>query len=880
MTQIESPKVVKKKLFSPIWLLPVVALILGAWLGVKSIKESGIEIVIHFPSAAGIDIGKTLVKYQGLTVGKVSDIGIDDDLKGVNVKVVMDYRADPFLNKNTLFWLVKPKASITGVEGLDTLFSGNYIAIQPGDGRSATEFEAQREAPAILPGSEGIMVELKSPKLGSIDVGSPVFFRQVPVGSVVSYRLDGNKQIIISAFVQEQYTHLVHKDSRFWNVSGLKIDASFSGIKVNTESIASILAGGISFDNGSETEKAQNGDTYTLFQDEQTAIGGITFTLSTDSAEDISEGTSIVYRGITVGNIDKKQLNEQTVLLSARVEHQYKNLITPDSRFWLSGAELSLKTIKNVGRLITGSVINVLPGTQAPAEQMQFELAKQAPDLLNDAKLILNLVADSHSGISNGAQVRYKQLPIGQVLSVNLSDDFAHVEYQIEILPEFKNLVTEGSFFVPESALSIDASLDGVQVATRDLTTMLEGAISLVPAKNKTLVQSNSTLLLHESIAVAKSLSAQQQMMTLQLNSIDGADLVEGSPIYYKKMQIGAVSKVNWQADTDRFLIAINIDKKFKPLIKPNTLFWRNSAVKIKADLSGVDIDVSPLKGAINGGITLGHLDGKTNSEAQADLMLYDSEELALMQAKVIELTLPVSAKVAAKTAIRYQGHQIGEISQVKLEPTLTSLKAKAYLYGAYAEHFSRADSEYFIVDAQISLAGISAPETLLTGPYIGVIPGKNNNTSKQFVAQLHARLDANIAANALRFQLTSKQLGSLKVGTPLFFRGINIGQIDGYRLADSGVDITLFAHVEPEYAHLVNTSSQFWNASGIKIDVGLFSGAKVETQSLETILAGGIAIATRDVTNEANTLSENDRIILHDKMAEEWAQWQPEQTK
>jgi len=113
MTQIESPKVVKKKLFSPIWLLPIVALALGAWLGIKSIKESGIEIQIHFPSATGIDVGKTLVKYQGLTVGKVKDIGIDDDLKGVNVKVMMDYRAKPFLNKETLFWLVTPKASIT-----------------------------------------------------------------------------------------------------------------------------------------------------------------------------------------------------------------------------------------------------------------------------------------------------------------------------------------------------------------------------------------------------------------------------------------------------------------------------------------------------------------------------------------------------------------------------------------------------------------------------------------------------------------------------------------------------------------------------------------------------------------------------------------------
>ncbi|WP_418358754.1 MlaD family protein [Shewanella basaltis] len=880
MTQIESPKVVKKKLFSPIWLLPVVALILGAWLGVKSIKESGIEIVIHFPSAAGIDIGKTLVKYQGLTVGKVSDIGIDDDLKGVNVKVVMDYRADPFLNKNTLFWLVKPKASITGVEGLDTLFSGNYIAIQPGDGRSTTEFEAQREAPAILPGSEGIMVELKSPKLGSIDVGSPVFFRQVPVGSVVSYRLDGNKQIIISAFVQEQYTHLVHKDSRFWNVSGLKIDASLAGIKVNTESIASILAGGISFDSGSETEKAQNGDTYALYQDEQTAIGGVLFTLTADNAEDISEGTALVYRGITVGNVEKKQLSEQGVLLNIRVEHQYKALITPDSRFWLSGAELSLKGMKNVGRLITGSVINVLPGNQSPTEQMRFELAAKAPDLLKDAKLTLKVVAASHFGIANGAQVRYKQLPIGAITGVNLSDDFANVEYQIEILPEFKHLVTQGSFFVPEKALSINATLEGISVATRDLTTMLEGAISLVPAKNSTLVEANTSLALHESIESAQAQFAQQQMLSLTLNSIDGADLVAGSPVYYKKMQVGSVSTVEWQADADTFAININIDKKFTPLIKQNTLFWRNSAVKINASLTGVDIDVAPLKGAINGGITLGHHDKNIVSSSPTHYQLYDSEALALMQASVIELTLPVSAKVSAKTAIRYQGHQIGELSQVKLDPALTTLKAKAYLYGDYAAHFSRADSEYFIVDAQISLAGIRAPETLITGPYIGVIPGKTVPTADKFIVKNHARLDANVPSDAIKFQLVDSQLGSIKVGTPLFFRGINIGQVDGYQLADSGVDITLFVHVDAQYGHLVNKTSQFWDASGIKLDVGLFSGAQLETQSLETILAGGIAIATKDVTTDANRLSENDRVNLQHTMREEWAEWQPEQTK
>tara|TARA_R110002050_G_scaffold56887_3_gene127949 strand:- start:1742 stop:4387 length:2646 start_codon:yes stop_codon:yes gene_type:complete len=881
MTQIESPKIVKKKLFSPIWLLPIVALILGAWLGVKSIKESGIEILIHFPSAAGIDIGKTLVKYQGLSVGKVTDIGIDDDLKGVNVKVVMDYRADPFLNKNTLFWLVKPKASITGVEGLDTLFSGNYIAIQPGDGRSATEFEAQREAPAILPGSEGIMIELKSPKLGSIDVGSPVFFRQAPVGSVVSYRLDGNKQIIISAFVQEQYAHLVNKDSHFWNVSGLKIDASLAGIKVSTESIASILAGGISFDTGSYTEKAQNGDAYILYQDELSAIGGVHFSLTATDNDGVNEGTSIIYRGIAIGEIEKVSLTDTGVQFSARVEHQYQGLITSDSQFWLSGADLSLKGIKNLSRLVTGSVINVLPGTQASDKAMQFELASEAPDLLTQAKLKLTVVANTHTGVSNGAQVRYKQLPIGQITSINLSKDFSTVEYQIEILPEFKNLLTKGSFFIPESALAVDASLAGIKVKTRDVTTMLEGAISLIPSNSATLIAPNSTLPLHESIESAQVLYAQQQMTHFTLTSIDGADLTEGSPIYYKKMQIGSVNKINWFAKTDKFNIDISIDNKFVALVKANTVFWRNDAVAINASLAGVDINVAPLKGAINGSIALGHIDETANLQiTQPNLRLYDTKSLALMQAKVINLILPVSTKVAEKAAIRYQGHKIGEISHVKLNQDLTTINAQAYIYGQYANHFSASDSEYFIVDAQISLAGINAPETLLTGPYIGVIPGNSLELVDSFVAQPHANFEASVPKDALSFQLVDDQLGSIKVGTPLFFRGIKVGQIDGYQLDKSGIEITLFAHVNAEYSHLINQSSQFWDASGIKLDIGLFSGAQLETGSLETILAGGIAFATRDTTSDSNGIDATSRFPLHKNMQDEWIQWRPIQTK
>jgi paraquat-inducible protein B len=353
------------------------------------------------------------------------------------------------------------------------------------------------------------------------------------------------------------------------------------------------------------------------------------------------------------------------------------------------------------------------------------------------------------------------------------------------------------------------------------------------------------------------------------------------TPIYYKKMQIGSVNKVNWLAKTDKFNIDINIDNKFVPLIKPTTVFWRNDAVAINASLAGVDINVAPLKGAINGSITLGHIDDRVDTENnQPNLRLYDNKSLALMQAKVINLTLPVSTKVSEKAAIRYQGHKIGEVSQVKLNQDLNTQNAQAYIYGHYVNHFSASDTEFFIVDAQISLAGINAPETLLTGPYIGVIPGNSTEIIDNFVAQPHSSFEATVPKDALAFQLVDDQLGSIKVGTPLFFRGIKVGQIDGYRLDDSGIEITLFAHVNAEYSHLINQTSQFWDASGIKLDVGLFSGAQLETGSLETILAGGIAFATQDTTSDSNRINATERFPLHENMQDEWAQWRPTQTK
>ena len=880
MTQLDTPKVVKKKLFSPIWLLPLVALALGAWLGVKSIRESGIEIQIHFPNATGIDVGKTLVKYQGLTVGKVTDISIDDDLHGVDVKVVMDYRSGPFLNENTLFWLVTPKASITGVEGLDALFSGNYIAIQPGDGDSETRFEANREAPPMLPGNEGMLVELSSDKLGSLDVGSPVFYRQIPVGSVISYRLEGNTRVLISAFIQEQYAHLVKKDSQFWNVSGVKIDASLAGVKVNTESLASILAGGISFSSTENQASAKNGDTFPLFETEALAKGGITFELTVDNGDGVSAGTAISYRGVTIGEVTSKTLTANGVLLKAKINALNSALLTESARFWLEGANISLSGITHPERLITGAVINFMPGKGDP--KTRYPLESQAPELISAKKLTVNISSDTNFGVSTGAHVKYKNFPIGTVTQVNLSKDFKQVEYKAEILPEFSTLVTSSSYFVPESALAIEASLDGVSVKTADMGTLVEGAISLISdtssVTNDPSTQDNLkavSLTLYASIDAARSAAEKRNVQYLTLSSRAGADVAQGSPVYYKKMQIGQIDAVTWSANSEDFAIKVGIKKPFAALLKPNTVFWRNSAVEVNASLAGIDVAIAPLQGALKGSISLGLLD---DNKQGSQTRLYETKELALAQASPISLQFPAEVRLASKAAIRYQGHQIGVVEQVRLNADLKTVTASAYLYGDYAHYFTRQDTQFFIVDASVSLAGIKAPETLLTGPYISAIPGSSASQSSVFTGALSVKDYADIPQDALRLTLTKANLGSLSIGTKIFYRGIAIGQVDGYRLSDDGTQVNIQTHISKTYAHLVNQSSQFWDLSGVKLDVGLFSGAKVETGSLETILAGGIGVVTQDSTTAANQLNNGNTFTLHSQMDDSWSKWAPAQ--
>ncbi|MCP4000067.1 MAG: MCE family protein [Gammaproteobacteria bacterium] len=258
-------KTARESGFSPVWIIPIVALLIGLFLIFRLVTESGPTIVIHFAEGTGIEAGKTKVKFKDVEIGSVTNIDIRKDLLGVDVTVAMNRAAAEYMTEKTSFWVVRPRISGGGVSGLSTLLSGAYIGVDlVAKGERKKSFTGLKRPPVIQSTELGTMYKLHSEHLGRLNFGTPVFYKQIQVGSVVDYKLDDDGQIGLEVFITKPYDKYVNRATRFWNASGIDVLLSADGIEINTESLVTIIGGGIAFDTfgdmGQDASETVSGD--------------------------------------------------------------------------------------------------------------------------------------------------------------------------------------------------------------------------------------------------------------------------------------------------------------------------------------------------------------------------------------------------------------------------------------------------------------------------------------------------------------------------------------------------------------------------------------------------------------------------------------------
>ena len=307
--QIDRPRM----RFSMVWLVPIVAILIGLALLVQSLMSEGPEISITFHAATGLEAGKTPVKYKDVIVGTVSAIALTDDGTQVNVKVKLSKSAQTLLREDTRFWVVRPRIGAGGISGIDTLLSGAYVAVDQGVSETSSKsFEGLENPPTVLRDMQGKSFVLHAKDMASLDIGSPVYYRRLQVGRVTSFRLgDDGSDVTVQVFVDAPYDKFVSTDSRFWNASGVDVALSADGLKLKTQSLSTIVAGGVAFaaPEASQGKPAGSNAEFTLMADQEAALapqdGAAQFMQMRfeQSLRGLSVGAPVTFSGVNLGKV-------------------------------------------------------------------------------------------------------------------------------------------------------------------------------------------------------------------------------------------------------------------------------------------------------------------------------------------------------------------------------------------------------------------------------------------------------------------------------------------------------------------------------------------------------------------------------------------------
>jgi paraquat-inducible protein B len=296
-----------------VWFLPIIALLVSGWLIYKASMEKGPIITITFPTAEGLEVDKTKIRYLDVEVGKVTAISINDDNKTIRVTARMNSTAAGYLKENTSFWVVRPQVGLGGVSGLGTLLSGPYIGMKPGDGLKQEHFTGLIAPPLLKTDVEGTQFILETSNLGSMRPGTPINFHGIIVGEVLSHELSAEANAIrLTIFINAPYDQFVRKNTRFWIDSGVDLSAGVNGFKVRTGPLISLLSGGVAFRASAHDTAADIQPENTLFQlydtYEQSTQTVYAHTLKyvmyfQGSLRGLTEGAPVQLRGIPIGKV-------------------------------------------------------------------------------------------------------------------------------------------------------------------------------------------------------------------------------------------------------------------------------------------------------------------------------------------------------------------------------------------------------------------------------------------------------------------------------------------------------------------------------------------------------------------------------------------------
>ena len=463
---IEEAKVKPTTSISRIWIVPILVVIIGGWMVYYQWKNQGPLITIELQSAEGIEINKTPIKVKDLDVGQVKKITLKPDLNGVLVTARIDASAAHLLTENTDFWVVAPRISFSEVSGLSTLLSGSYIAMSADDnGEEQFHFVALERPPSTPPGTPGLHLTLKSDDEFAYKPGDPIIYKGFKVGEFEEAKFNIEERVVYyNAFIEAPYHKLITENTRFWDVSGVKLLLESSGIKMQTGSLETLLANGITFGipEGIPAGKRVLDNAYfTIFEDKSSAsnarykLAAEYLLLIDESVRGLTVGAPVEYRGIEIGNVtainsfpaEEGNILEEGYPIPVLINIYPGKVRQPDTEQGLHAIQQTMRNWLHRDLRATLRMGNVLTG-----------------GLYVDLQHVANPDDSSEIKIING----YEVIP-------TVSNEFTQITQKVDaILDKFNQLpLTEMISGIQEAVADMQSAADSVEAASNDFDLLI-----------------------------------------------------------------------------------------------------------------------------------------------------------------------------------------------------------------------------------------------------------------------------------------------------------------------------------------------------------------------------------------------------------------------
>jgi len=549
LDELPEAAVERRRGISIVWLIPMVAAFIGAWLAYKTITEAGPTITITFEDGTGLEAGKTKIKFKAVEVGQIETVEINEDLTGVIVTAKMSKGAAKHMTQNTQFWVVRPQIGLGGISGLETLVSGAYIAVDPRPGPPSLKFKGLDKEPGVTAREKGRKYTLRAHTLGALGVDSPVYFRDIQVGRVLSYELAENDlSVLIHIFINAPHDRRVVSTSRFWIKTGFEVSVNAEGFNLKMGSLAQVLAGGVAFETPvtaeGKKEQSKEGTIFELFESfkslgESRYTRKIPYLMYFDgSVRGLSVGAPVEFQGIKVGTvtdiaveIDKETLDIQVpVVIEIEPER-----VTPRGQVDKEQYEVlqelvdrGLKAQLQTGSLLTGQLfieLNFYPDL-SPEQLILTGKYPEIPTIPATMDEVRKTVTDVL------AQIR--RLPLDKIAyelleTLEGANRFTNSPKLIESVQTFNETIGDLRQIIRKRDQSLGQTLDEVQKLTRDLD---QAVLSLADSTEETLSAARNAMEIADpNSSMVVNLASMLEELAAAARSIRGlADYLERHP--------------------------------------------------------------------------------------------------------------------------------------------------------------------------------------------------------------------------------------------------------------------------------------------------------------------------------------------------------------